>query len=127
MEVAELEVNMTASRPLFKHIRNHTALFNELSQYRNAAVKTMGFNGYEFHKTPKFITEDGSRLTIEPERSIVLPKVNTLSGLKRKLTQAIPTLHMVEHSEIGYRYPTAALAGLDAHLSSVCALNIFTK
>ena len=98
---------MTASRPLFKHIRNHTALFNELSQYRNAAVDTLGFTGYEFHKTPKFVTEDGSRLTIEPERSIVLPKVHALSGLKNKLTQAIPTLHMVEHSEIGYRYPTA--------------------
>ena len=109
-----MEVNMTASRPLFKHIRNHTALFSELSQYRNAAVETLGFSGFEFHKTPKFVTEDGSRLTIEPERSIVLPKVKALAGLKNKLTQAISTLHMVEHSEIGYRYPTAALAGLDA-------------
>lgn len=41
---------MTASRPLFKHIRNHTALFNELSQYRNAAVDTLGFKGMNFIK-----------------------------------------------------------------------------
>lgn len=105
---------MSKNRPLFKHIRNHTALFSELCHYRNEAVQHLGFQDYEFHKTPKFITEDGARLTIEPERSIVLPSVNTLAGLKSKLVQAIETLHMVENSEIGYRYPTAALAGLDA-------------
>ena len=105
---------MSKNRPLFKHIRNHTALFSELCHYRNEAIQHLGFQDYEFHKTPKFITEDGARLTIEPERSIVLPSVNTLAGLKSKLVQAIETLHMVENSEIGYRYPTAALAGLDA-------------
>lgn len=105
---------MTSKRPLFKHISNHTALFSALSEFRNDAVARLGFTGYEFHKTPKFIDEHGARLTIEPERSIVVPSVHTLAGLKSKLSKAIPTLHMVEHSEIGYRYPTAALAGLDA-------------
>ena len=105
---------MTSNRPLFKHIRNHTALFSELSRYRNIAVQGLGLSQYEFHKTPKFVAEDGRRLTIEPERSIVLPNVEQLKGVKSKLEKAIPTLTMVEHSEIGYRYPTAALAGLDA-------------
>lgn len=105
---------MTSNRPLFKHIRNHTALFSELSRYRSSAVQALGLSQYEFHKTPKFVAEDGSRLTIEPERSIVLPNVDKLSGVKTKLAQAIPMLSMVENSEIGYRYPTAALAGLDA-------------
>lgn len=105
---------MTAERPLFKHIRNHTALFSELSRYRNDAIDRLGLSGYEFHKTPKFIDEHGARLTIEPERSIVLPSVNILSGVKTDLVNAIPTFHLVKNSEIGYRYPTAALAGLDA-------------
>ena len=105
---------MTLERPLFKHIRNHTALFSELSRYRNNAVNALGLVEYEFHKTPKFISEDGDRLTIEPERSIVVPNVRELQGVKSKLSHAIPTLTLVKHSEIGYRYPTAALAGLDA-------------
>jgi len=105
---------MTSERPLFKHIRNHAALFSELSRYRNYAVQSLGLTEYEFHKTPQFIAEDGARLTIEPERSIVLPNVHEFRGLKTKLANAIPTLTMVNHSEIGYRYPTAALAGLDA-------------
>jgi len=105
---------MTSHRPLFKHIRNHTALFSELSRYRNEAVERLGLSKYEFHKTPKFVAEDGRRLTIEPERSIVLPNVYKLEGVKAKLSDAIPTLSMVDNSEIGYRYPTAALAGLDA-------------
>lgn len=105
---------MNEHRPLFKHIRNHAALFSDLSHYRNAAVAELGFPQYEFHKTPKFVTDDGQRLTIEPERSIVLPKVNVLKGVKSKLVEHVPGLSMVKHSEIGYRYPTAALAGLDA-------------
>lgn len=44
---------MSDKRPLFKHIRNHGALFSELSQYRDAAVSARGYAGYEFHKTPK--------------------------------------------------------------------------
>lgn len=105
---------MSPSRPLFKHIRNHTALFSELSQYRDNALASLGVENYEFHKVPKFVTADGNRLTIEPERSIVLPTVNILKGVKAKLEAQIPSLKMVENSEIGYRYPTAALAGLDA-------------
>lgn len=105
---------MKTHRPLFKHIKNHTALFSELSAYRHAAVESLGLSGYEFYKTPKFVTAEGSRLTIEPERSIVVPKVNVLEGVKTQLAASIPGMTMVEHSEIGYRYPTAALAGLDA-------------
>jgi hypothetical protein len=105
---------MTQRRPLFKHIRNHATLFDELSRYRDAAVKNLGCGDYEFHKTPMFVTPEGARLTIEPERSIVVPSVTTFSGLKTKLSSAIPTLTMVPKSEIGYRYPTAALAGKDA-------------
>ncbi|MBU2979918.1 hypothetical protein [Alteromonas sp. C1M14] len=105
---------MTLNRPLFKHIRNHNALFTELAQYRHQAVAGLGMKDYQFHKTPKFVDEQGRRLTIEPERSIVLPSVHDLAGVKSKLANAIPSLTMVTHSEIGYRYPTAALAGLDA-------------
>ncbi|MBU3023791.1 hypothetical protein [Aestuariibacter sp. A3R04] len=105
---------MQPYRPLFKHIRNHTALFSDMSRYRNNAVQALGVTGYEFHKTPKFITEDGQRLTIEPERSIVLPRVTDLKGVKAKLAESIDGFSLVTHSEIGYRYPTAALAGADA-------------
>lgn len=105
---------MSTSRPLFKHIRNHASLFTELSQYRDTALDSLGVVNYEFHKVPKFITEDGQRLTIEPERSIVLPNVKMLRGVKAKLETHIPSFNMVENSEIGYRYPTAALANLDA-------------
>ena len=105
---------MTLYRPLFKHIRNHTALFSELHRYRDLAVEAQGLKNYVFNKTPKFIAADGSRLTIEPERSIVMPNVHHFKGVRSKLANAIPGLSMVEHSEIGYRYPTAALAGLDA-------------
>ena len=105
---------MTLYRPLFKHIRNHSALFSEMSQYRDQAVQALGLTHYAFHKTPKFVTEDGRRLTIEPERSIVLPNIHHLKGVKTKLAEQVAGLSMVTHSEIGYRYPTAALAGLDA-------------
>ncbi|GEA05579.1 hypothetical protein KUL42_03400 [Alteromonas sp. KUL42] len=105
---------MKIERPLFKHIRNHSALFSALSDYRIQAMNELGLHGYEFHKTPMFVTDSGARLTIEPERSIVVPSVRVLSNIKSKLVNAIPSLSMVANSEIGYRYPTAALAGLEA-------------
>ena len=105
---------MTLNRPLFKHIRNHTALFNQLASFRDDAVAGCGLNDVEFHKTPKFITPEGARLTIEPERSIIVPSVHHLEGIKKHLVNATKGLTFVDNSEIGYRYPTAALAGLDA-------------
>jgi hypothetical protein len=105
---------MTPQRPLFKHIRDHDALFAELARYRDLGAENLGLKGYEYHKTPKFIGPNGERLTIEPERSIIIPTVNILKGVKSILTQSVQTLTPIEHSDIGYRYPTAALAGLDA-------------
>ncbi|QJR81093.1 hypothetical protein CA267_010035 [Alteromonas pelagimontana] len=105
---------MTIQRPLFKHIRDHSTLFSEMANLRNLAAKNLGLAGYEYHKTPKFIGPNGERLTIEPERSIILPDVTLLKGVKKQLTDAVTTLTHVPQSDIGYRYPTAALAGLDA-------------
>ncbi|QHJ12553.1 hypothetical protein FX988_02810 [Paraglaciecola mesophila] len=105
---------MADNRPLFKHIRNHDALFSELALLRGDYVTQLGLTNHEFHKTPKFITPDGRRLTIEPERSIVVPKVEILRGVKSQLEKRIPGFHIIPKSEIGFRYPTAAIAGSDA-------------
>ena len=101
-------------RPLLKHIRNHEALFLEIARLRDLAIEQSGLGNYEFSKTPKFISETGERFTIEPERSIILPDYHLFKGLKHALTERVPGLTIVEHSDCGYRYPTAALAGLDA-------------
>ena len=60
------------------------------------------------------MTPQGNRLTIEPERSIVLQDYRQGRGLKSILNNDIPGLSIVPNSEIGFRYPTAALSGLDA-------------
>ncbi|RDV25670.1 hypothetical protein DXV75_09180 [Alteromonas aestuariivivens] len=101
-------------RPLFKYSRDHSALFSELARFRNLAAQSLGLTDYEFHKTPKFIGPNGERLTIEPERSIVVPSVDLFKGVRQILTDSVRSLTPITHSEIGYRYPTAALAGLDA-------------
>lgn len=101
-------------RPLFKHIRDHAALFADMANYRDLAIERLGLHNYEYRKIPKFIRPDGQRLTIEPERSIIVPDVNLLEGVKVILTECIPSFTHIAHSDIGYRYPTAALAGLDA-------------
>ncbi|MEM0910721.1 MAG: hypothetical protein AAGJ37_07075 [Pseudomonadota bacterium] len=101
-------------RPLFKHIRDHDTLFKEMAIMRNQFVSSIGLVDYVFHKTPKLVTNDGLRLSIEPERSIVLDNYQAASGFKSVLTNKIHGFHIVENSDIGYRYPTAALAGDDA-------------
>lgn len=101
-------------RPLLKHIRDHEALFLEIARLRDLAVAQMGLDTHEFWKTPKYISETGERLTIEPERSIILPDYRLFKGLKPALKKAVPGLTLVPESDCGYRYPTAALAGLDA-------------
>lgn len=105
---------MKTQRPLIKHIRNHEALFFELAEIRDTFAGDIGLASFDYHKTPKFIAEDGTRLCIEPERSIVLPEASMLRGVKNILTKSIEGLSMVPKSDIGFRYPTAALAGLDA-------------
>ncbi|MFA3791529.1 hypothetical protein AB6T38_10455 [Aliiglaciecola sp. SL4] len=105
---------MTDNRPLIKHIKNHDALFTDLALIRNAHAAQLGFGEYGYHKTPKFISPDGQRQCIEPERSIVLPNLSTLKGVKTILTEVLPGLCLVAKSDLGFRYPTAALAGFDA-------------
>jgi hypothetical protein len=105
---------MLKHRPLFKHIRDHDALFSQLALMRNDYATQLGLIGYHYHKTPKFITPDGARLTIEPERSIVLKDHHALRGVKSFLKHNIAGFHIVPNSEIGFRYPTAAIAGNDA-------------
>lgn len=103
-----------AKRPLFKHIRNHDALFSELALIRNQFMLSLGFNHYHFHKTPMLITAEGKRLSIEPERSIVLNSYTAATGVKTVLRQHLPGFSIINGSDIGFRYPTAALAGPDA-------------
>ena len=105
---------MTIHRPLFKHIRNHDDLFSELALLRNQFAHHLGLDKHGFHKTPKFVTADGKRLSIEPERSIVVPNYQNLRGVKSLLEKHIPGFNVVTNSDIGFRYPTAAIAGLDA-------------
>ncbi|GAA6182970.1 hypothetical protein [Aliiglaciecola sp. NS0011-25] len=105
---------MTDNRPLIKHIKNHDALFSDLALIRNAHAAQLGFVQYGYHKTPKFISADGQRHCIEPERSVVLPNLTALKGVKTILSKVLPGLSLVTKSELGFRYPTAALAGLDA-------------
>ena len=101
-------------RPLFKHIRNHDALFSKLAEARHAAVAQLTHQNVEYHKTPKLIAENGRRLSIEPERSIVLRDYQAAAGLKNILSKEIEGFTLVEGSDIGFRYPTAALADSDA-------------
>ncbi len=105
---------MAIERPLFKHVRDHATLFVEMAKVRDQALEALGLSGYEYHKTPKFIGPDGQRLNIEPERSIVVPSVGLLRGVKSLLADSVQTFTSIANSDIGYRYPTAALAGLDA-------------
>ncbi|MDU0353100.1 hypothetical protein RS130_03390 [Paraglaciecola aquimarina] len=105
---------MAKHRPLFQYIKNHDVLFTELAIIRNSFVESLGLNDFTYHKTPKFISADGSRLTIEPERSIVVESYQTLLGVKNILESEIQGLYIVNNSDIGFRYPTAAIAGLDA-------------
>ena len=101
-------------RPLFKHKRNHDALFSELALIRNQYAQQLGLTERDYYKTPKFVTADGQRLTIEPERSIVVPHYTQLRGIKNLLEKHIPGFKIVANSDIGFRYPTAAIAGPDA-------------
>ena len=105
---------MANHRPLFKHIRNHDALFSELAMARNDFALSLGLANYIYHKTPKFITPDGSRLSIEPERSLIVQNYQSLQGVKNILEREIAGFYIVKNSDIGFRYPTAAIAGLDA-------------
>jgi hypothetical protein len=105
---------MVKHRPLFKHIRDHDTLFSELAMARNSYAQSLGLNDYAYHKTPKFITADGRRLTIEPERSLIVQNYHSFMGVKHILQQQIPGFYIVNNSDIGFRYPTAAIAGLDA-------------
>jgi hypothetical protein len=105
---------MVKHRPLFKHIRNHDMLFSELAMARNSYAQSLGLNDYVYYKTPKFITEDGRRLTIEPERSVIVHNYQSFAGVKNILQRDIPGFYIVNNSDIGFRYPTAAIAGLDA-------------
>lgn len=105
---------MPKHRPLFKHIRNHDTLFTELAMARNSYAQSLGLTNFNYHKTPKFILADGSRLTIEPERSLVVPDFSLLKGVKRALEKQIPGFYIINNSDIGFRYPTAAIAGLEA-------------
>jgi hypothetical protein len=105
---------MTKHRPLFKHIRNHDTLFSELAMARNSYAQSLGLTDYVYHKTPKFITADGRRLTIEPERSLIVENYQTFKGVKHILQREIPGFYIVNNSDIGFRYPTAAIAGQDA-------------
>ncbi|MFT2092127.1 hypothetical protein [Paraglaciecola sp. 2405UD69-4] len=105
---------MAKHRPLFKHIRNHDTLFAELAIVRNTYAQSLGLTNYDYHKTPKFITEDGRRLTIEPERSIVVNNYRDLRGVKNILEREISGFYIINNSDIGFRYPTAAIAGADA-------------
>ncbi|MDT0596184.1 hypothetical protein [Glaciecola petra] len=105
---------MHANRPLFKHIRNHSALFSSLANIRNEFAEQLNPKFQQFNKTPKFISENGSRLSIEPERSVVLNNYRQAIGLKTVLTEQLVGFDIVTNSDIGFRYPTAALAGLEA-------------
>lgn len=105
---------MAKHRPLFKHIRNHDNLFAELAMVRDSYAQSLGLTHSVYHKIPKFVTEDGSRLTIEPERSIIVQNYQQLRGVKHILQREISGFYVVNNSEIGFRYPTAAIAGLDA-------------
>jgi hypothetical protein len=105
---------MHKHRPLFKHIRNHDTLFSELAMARNSYAQSLGLNDYKYHKTPKFITADGRRLTIEPERSLIVQDYHSFIGVKHILQRDIPGFYIVNNSDIGFRYPTAAIAGQDA-------------
>ena len=106
---------MRHQRPLFRHIRNHDALFTELASIRNQFVNEhMSLNGYQYHKTPKYMGKDGKRLCIEPERSIIIADYKQFKGVKTRLNHALDKLTLVPKSDIGFRYPTAATAGWDA-------------
>lgn len=105
---------MIKHRPLFKYIKNHDALFTELAIIRNGYVKSLGLVDSTYHKIPKFVANDGSRLTIEPERSIVVENFRTFKGVKDILGHEISGFYIINNSDIGFRYPTAAIAGLDA-------------
>lgn len=105
---------MIQQRPLFKHIRDHDALFSELANLRNEFARHIGLSNHDYHKVPKFVTADGQRLTIEPERSIVVRDYTCLRGVKKLLEKEIPNFKLVEKSDIGFRYPTAAIAGNSA-------------
>lgn len=89
-------------------------LFTELAKVRDDYVAQQGYEGYIYHKTPKFITADGQRLSIEPERSIVVNHYRDLKGIKSLLDQQVDGLKIITDSDLGFRYPTAAVAGLDA-------------
>ncbi|GLR71653.1 hypothetical protein GCM10007852_25610 [Agaribacter marinus] len=101
-------------RPLIKHIRDHDALFTELALLRNGFASSIGLNQHAYHKVPKFVAPDGRRLTIEPERSIIVPNYKDLKNVKTLLEKNIAGFSIINGSDIGFRYPTAAIAGLDA-------------
>jgi hypothetical protein len=118
---------MAKHRPLFKHIRDHDTLFSELAMARNAFAQSLGLNEYAYHKTPKFITADGRRLTIEPERSLIVQDYQSFKGVKHILQRDIPGFYIVNNSDIGFRYPTAAIAGQDAPFIKLFRSEFFHK
>jgi hypothetical protein len=102
------------SRPLLNYKRDHKTLFLENTRLREEAARSLGLHQYRFYKTPKFITDEGEKLTIEPERSVIVPHYEVMTGVIPLLKNAIAGFSVVENSESGFRYPTAALAGQNA-------------
>jgi hypothetical protein len=81
---------------------------------RNSYSQSLGLSDYVYHRTPKFITADVSRLTIEPEISLIVQDNKFFLGVKSILQREIPGFYVVNNSDIGFRYSIAAIAGLDA-------------
>lgn len=104
---------MTQERPLLELLQNHDVLFSELAKVRNNFISHIALHDHIFHKTPKLITESGNRLSIEPERSIVVRDYHSLKGVKSVLNK-IPGFKIITGSDLGFRYPTAAIAGSSA-------------
>lgn len=118
---------MADHRPLFKHIRNHDALFSELALLRGEYVTQLGLKHHEFHKTPKFITPDGRRLTIEPERSIVVPNVDVLKGVKSQLEKALRAFISSLKVKLVFATRPPQLLAAMRRLSNAFAQSFFTK
>jgi hypothetical protein len=81
---------------------------------RNSYAQSLGLTNFQYHKVPQYVQADGTKLTIEPERSIVVPDYKMLKGVKNVLEKTIPGFYIINKSDIGFRYPTAAIAGLEA-------------
>ncbi len=103
----------------------HRERMQRVNSLTSKFIRSSSKGTYHPFDIPKFETDDGRFLTIEPEYSVVYPHITFLTGAYHALS-VIPGLKIVPKSRRDFTYPTASLSALDDPYIMRCKSNYFT-